>query len=80
MKTTQHTAALTATGAIRGLVITRREGEAVLVGDPSNPIGRVIVGSIRGNQVRIVFDFPAGLAVNRAEVAADKIKNGSSKR
>jgi carbon storage regulator len=51
------------------LVITRREGEEVVIGDPRNPIGVVRIASIRGDRVRIAFDFPRNVQVHRREVA-----------
>ncbi len=35
------------------LVITRREGEEVVIGDPRNPIGVVRIASIKGERVRV---------------------------
>ena len=55
------------------LVITRREGEEVVIGDPANPLGVVRIASIRGDRVRIAFDFPREVQVHRREVA-DQIK------
>lgn len=51
------------------LVITRREGEEVVIGDPANPIGVVRIASIKGDRVRIAFDFPRNVDVHRREVA-----------
>jgi carbon storage regulator len=51
------------------LVITRREGEEVVIGDPKDPIGIVRVASIKGDRVRIAFDFPRSVDVHRREVA-----------
>lgn len=51
------------------LVITRREGEEVVIGDPTNPIGVVRIASIKGDRVRIAFDFPRHIDVHRREVA-----------
>lgn len=51
------------------LVITRREGEEVVIGDPHNPIGVVRIASIKGDRVRIAFDFPRTIDVHRREVA-----------
>jgi carbon storage regulator len=51
------------------LVITRREGEEVVIGDPSNPIGVVRIASIKGDRVRVAFDFPRAIDVHRREVA-----------
>lgn len=56
------------------LVITRREGEEVVIGDPKNPIGVVRIASIKGDRVRVAFDFPRDIDVHRREVA-DQIVN-----
>jgi sRNA-binding carbon storage regulator CsrA len=40
------------------LVITRREGEEVVIGDPSSPMGVVRIVAIKGDRVRVAFDFP----------------------
>ena len=57
------------------LVITRREGEEVVIGDPRNPIGVVRIASIKGDRVRVAFDFPRAIDVHRREVA-DQILAG----
>ena len=51
------------------LVITRREGEEVVIGDPRNPIGVVRIASIKGERVRIAFDFPREVEIHRREIA-----------
>ncbi len=51
------------------LVITRREGEEVVIGDPRNPVGVVRVAGIRGDRVRLAFDFPREVDVHRREIA-----------
>ncbi len=51
------------------LVITRREGEEVVIGDPANPIGVVRIASIKGDRVRLAFSFPREIEVHRREVA-----------
>lgn len=51
------------------LVMTRREGEEVVIGDPANPIGTVKIVSIHGERVRIAFTFPREVEVHRREVA-----------
>jgi carbon storage regulator len=51
------------------LVITRREGEEVVIGDPKNPDGVVRIAAIKGDRVRIAFDFPREVEVHRREVA-----------
>ena len=51
------------------LVITRREGEEVVIGDPANPIGIVRIAGIKGDRVRLALEFPREIAVHRREVA-----------
>ncbi len=51
------------------LVITRREGEEVVIGDPASPIGVVRVATIRGDRVRLALQFPREIEVHRKEVA-----------
>jgi carbon storage regulator len=51
------------------LVITRREGEEVVIGDPKKPLGVVRVASVKGERVRLAFDFPREVEINRREVA-----------
>jgi carbon storage regulator CsrA len=51
------------------LVITRREGEEVVIGDPKNPTGIVRIAGVKGERVRIAFDFPRDIKINRREVA-----------
>ena len=51
------------------LVITRREGEEVIIGDPANPIGSVRIATIEGDRVRLAFTFPREIDVHRREVA-----------
>ncbi len=51
------------------LVITRREGEEVVIGDPANPIGIVRIASVKGDRVRLALNFPRDVEVHRREVA-----------
>ena len=51
------------------LVITRREGEEVVIGPPASPIGVVRIAAIKGDRVRLAFDFPREIDVHRREVA-----------
>lgn len=51
------------------LVITRREGEEVVIGDPKKPLGVVRIASVKGERVRIAFDFPRDVEINRREIA-----------
>ncbi|MFM9994794.1 MAG: carbon storage regulator [Phycisphaerales bacterium] len=60
------------------LVITRREGEEVVIGDPRNPIGVVRIASIKGDRVRVAFDFPREIDVHRREVAEQIINAGAA--
>ncbi len=58
------------------LVITRREGEEVVIGDPRNPIGVVRIASIKGERVRIAFDFPREVEIHRREIADQIVQEG----
>lgn len=58
------------------LVLTRREGEEVVIGDAANPAGVVRVASIKGDRVRLAFDFPCEVDVNRREVATQIVELG----
>jgi carbon storage regulator len=60
------------------LVITRREGEEVVIGDPANPIGVVRIASIKGDRVRVAFDFPRAIDVHRREVAEQILAGGNA--
>lgn len=51
------------------LVITRREGEEVVIGDPRNPLGVIRIASIKGERVRVAFDFPRDVEIHRREIA-----------
>lgn len=51
------------------LVITRREGEEVVIGNPAAPLGIIRVAQIRGDRVRLAFEFPREVDVHRREVA-----------
>lgn len=59
------------------LVITRREGEEVVIGDPRNPIGIVRIASIKGDRVRVAFEFPRDIDVHRREVADQIVEEDS---
>jgi len=56
------------------LVITRREGEEIVIGDPRNPIGVVRIASIKGERVRVAFDFPREVDIHRREIADQIVK------
>ncbi len=60
------------------LVITRREGEEVVIGNPASPLGIVRISSIKGDRVRIAFEFPREVAVHRREVADEIVLNEST--
>ncbi len=60
------------------LVITRREGEEVVIGDPQNPIGVVRIAGVKGDRVRIAFEFPREVQVHRREVADQILEEGPS--
>jgi len=56
------------------LALTRRVGEEVVIGDPRNPLGVIRIVDIHGDKVRLSFDFPKETAINRRELAEQKLK------
>ena len=59
------------------LVITRREAEEIVIGDPKDPIGVVRIASIKGDRVRVALEFPRDVPVHRREVAQDIVDRGN---
>ncbi len=57
------------------LALTRRAGEEIVVGDPRNPLGVIRVVDIRGDKVRLAFDFPRETPINRRELADQKARD-----
>ena len=58
------------------LVITRREAEEIVIGDPKDPIGVVHIAGIKGDRVRVALEFPRDVPVHRREVAQDIVDRG----
>lgn len=58
------------------LALTRRAGEEVVIGDPKSPLGVIRVVDIHGDKVRLAFDFPREMQVNRRELAEQKARGG----
>ena len=56
------------------LALTRRVGEEVVIGDPRNPLGHIRVVEIHGDKVRLSFDFPREVLINRKELADQKAR------
>ena len=52
------------------LVLTRRLGQAIMIGDPNKPdeITEVTVVEVKGDQVRIGTDAPQDVKVHRKEI------------
>lgn len=61
------------------LALTRRVGEEIVIGDPKQPLGVVRVVEIHGDKVRLAFDFPREIDVNRKELADEKRKDDNDK-
>lgn len=60
------------------LVVSRKEGEEVVIGDPANPIGVVRVAAVKGERVRLAFDFPLHVKVFRRELADEMLAQGGA--
>lgn len=58
------------------LALTRRIGEEIILGDPKNPLGSIRVVDVSGDKVRLAFDFPKTVQINRKELADEKLKGG----
>lgn len=61
------------------LALTRRAGEEIVIGDPANPLGVIRVVELHGDKVRLSFDFPREVQVNRRELADQKAKSAKTK-
>jgi len=59
------------------LALTRRVGEEIVIGDPADPIGVIRVVEIHGDKVRLSFDFPKDVAINRRELADQKAREAA---
>jgi len=51
------------------LVVTRREGEIVVIGDENMPMGEIEIVEIQGGRVRVAFRFPDHIRIMRKEIA-----------
>ncbi len=58
------------------LSLTRRVGEEIVIGDPRQPLGVIRIVDIHGDKVRLSFDFPRDTAINRRELANQKVIEG----
>jgi carbon storage regulator CsrA len=56
------------------LALTRRPGEEIVIGDPANPLGVIRIVDVHSDKVRLSFDFPRDIEINRRELADQKIK------
>ena len=61
------------------LALTRRIGEEIVIGDPRSPLGVIRVVDIQGDKVRLSFDFPREMSINRRELAEQKAKHDQTK-
>ena len=60
------------------LALTRRVGEEIVLGDPRQPLGVIRIVDIQGDKVRLSFDFPREMLINRKELAEQKAKQQQS--
>jgi carbon storage regulator CsrA len=60
------------------LALTRKVGEEIVIGDPKKPLGIIRIVDIHGDKVRLSFDFPRDLQINRKELAEQKAKHGEA--
>jgi carbon storage regulator CsrA len=62
------------------LALTRRVGEEIVIGDPANPLGVIRVVDVHGDKVRLSFDFPSTVQINRRELAEQKARQAHGER
>jgi len=55
------------------LVLTRRIGQDIIIGNPEHPLGVIRVADIYGDKVRLAFDFPKSTLIYRREVVKEKV-------
>lgn len=60
------------------LSITRRVGEETVIGDPRHPLGTIRVVDVHGDKVKLAFDFPPDVPINRKELAEQKARQADS--
>lgn len=56
------------------LALTRRVNEEIVIGDPAKPLGVIRVVAVHGDKVRLSFDFPKEVKINRRELADMKLR------
>lgn len=54
------------------LALSRRIGQEIVIGDPANPLWTIKVVAVHGDKVRLSFDFPRDVPINRMELATAK--------
>lgn len=57
------------------LVLTRKNGESTLIGDPNFPEGtpvEIVVAQVQGDSVRIGISAPVDVVVDRKEIWEEK--------
>lgn len=59
------------------LVLSRKPEEVIVISDPENGriIARVVVNSVRGEQVKIGVDAPSNVMVDRYEIYQRKVSD-----
>lgn len=62
------------------LALTRRIDEEVVIGDPANPLGFVRIVGVSGDRVRLAFEFPREVGVNRRELVESKAAEAAEAR
>ena len=58
------------------LVVTRREQETVIITTADGTQIRIIVADIYGGKVRLAFDAPQSVTIDRLEVHESKMSGG----
>jgi carbon storage regulator CsrA len=57
------------------LVLTRRAGESIVIGDPARPIVTVLIVAISAERVRVGITASKEIPVNRHQIAEEIVQS-----
>lgn len=63
---------------LRNLILTRREGERIVVGDRSNPDLVITITKVRGNRAKVSIEADESLPLTRGELIDRERDNGDN--
>jgi len=57
------------------LVLTRRAGESIVIGDPAHPIATVLIVAISADRVRVGITASKEIPVHRHQIAEEIVQS-----